>query len=284
MKRILSCMMVLLLALSLPTYAEGVTMYQLSYNDSMVEDWYKSAYPFPETLLYLNQNEDQVLVMSLDKQQYASADAYIADYIDNVKGYANVTISSGPADWNAPWGSVGKVSGFTSEIIEGDETYISKYRLYAADYEDALFVVEMTFSQERDDEWIGKFADTFLDGQFAIRKETADELKTAYVKAMEVGADGSLVLTVDYVELVAGEDEYDYTIQDDGNPEVQVTASANAQIYIPDVENFGESVRIENPAAAVAAFNACYAQNPEVLFELVFKDGLVVWMDDFTMM
>lgn len=276
MKKLLGLMMAVLLLLGASAVAEeknDTTLYVAKYDEAMLTGWYQSLYPLPETLLYANEEEDQILLLLMEKAEYPTAQSYLDEVYETTQEYATVTDYSGVQEWDGAQLGKGQKIGYVARFE--DEAYSE--RVYAAEYgEEHVLVVWFTLTGE-DDEGIEEFTSAFLSG-LSIERTPFDEWKTGYVRAAQLSGD-QVELSIDYVQFDWGDDAFDYTIEDDGENALQVKIAPDASVFIPNAVDFAESMHVRDGAEIVEAIENCLSTNEDLLFEVAILNGEIVWMD-----
>lgn len=271
----LACFLMALLLLGTAAIAEesGVTLYEAVYDETLLTGWYQSLYPFPETLLYANEEENQILVLLLSKQDYPDAQSYISEIYESTQEFATATDYTGLVDWDGAQLGAGSMASYMARYE--DDAYTE--RIYAVDYDaQHLLVIWFTMTGE-DGVWIDDFTSLFL-RDLNIERAQADEWKTGYIRAAQI-VDNQVELTIDYVRFHWGEDAFDYTIEDDGQSALQVKIGPEAKVFIPIAADFSESTRRSDATEIVDAINECLAIKADLLFEVAVRDGQIIWMD-----
>lgn len=278
LKRMLLCLCALLALVGGIALAEDTCLYEIQYDDSMTQGFTKTYNPFPETILFLyDEQDDQVLVMLLDKASYPSTRAYLENAYEELKEYQDISGYTGVMDYSLP---SGEDALMTQLIVEEDDANFKEYSLMsdAGDYFMSV-QISIALTKEHDERWADTFFETFLNDSFALTAIPIDDKKVGYVRGMERAEAGNLILNIELVEFIAGEDEYDYSIKSLGEALTSYTIMPGARVYLPRANEFYQIDRLNTPDEIETRILECQKVQPDFLIEMALKDNEIIWLD-----
>lgn len=271
------CLLAATLLAGQTALSEGLFLYEIEYDDSMTQDYSKTYYPFPETILYMYDLEDnQVLVMLLDKDDYPSASEYLENAYADLNETCEVLSYSGVYNYTLPSGAPAMM---TQAIADEDGVNYKEYNMLT-DYDDYLLVIRISaaMSEQRDEQWADEFFETFVSEKLEIKKIAVDSRGIGYVKELTQDERGALILSCELVELVQGADEYDYFVQRTGEAGVYAFAE-DARVYLPDAADFSEVRRLSSADEIIQALRECVDVQPDFIVEFALLNGEIIWLD-----
>lgn len=279
MKKAISLALVFCLLLACaPAAMAAQVAYRVVYNSEAMPDWSPSyGLNAPGMLLHLTKPDADVFVVA-----YEDAGLHPAEHINNILAgygdYLNVTETIGPGLWEDPWNGEGRYVDITYTYTEGEETY--RQLIYAAQYQSMLIEISFTSWGENIESDVAEFRDCFLDENLDISSFDIDLTATAYLSDVFTGDNGQVQLLVNFFETVYNTETNDFATQT--NEELMLyDVSPDAMIWFPASNGSGTSYRVDVNADAIAQAVMDYEENTGVsaAFNLVFRDGEIIWMD-----